>query len=330
MTENVSTQVIEWNVNDAAIEKIAELCKDVDAYRDFDEAKQAKKGLVKMRSTLAEAHKETKAEALAFGKKCDAEKNRLLAKIREIEDPITEQLEAIKNAEEAKEAARIMVIDEEMARIEAHAADRYSLTLDQLRERQENLGEIKITEEVFQEFTERATLLHQDAGMKLDLAIKAEKDRIEQEAIAAEQAEENRRLKEEMEAMRKREQEREAAEAAERAEADRKLREEAEAKEAIEREAREKLEAENRKLREEQERKEQAEREKAEREEAEARAAAQAPDREKLLAYADKVDALHKNKPTLDTDEGNSVLRQAVALLIEVAYDIRTATEEMK
>ena len=39
MTEETSTQIIEWNVNDQAIAEVAEKCKEVDAYKDLDTAK---------------------------------------------------------------------------------------------------------------------------------------------------------------------------------------------------------------------------------------------------------------------------------------------------
>lgn len=337
MTERTSTQVIEWNVNDQAIEEAALACRDIDAYKDLEEAKQAKKGLTKMRTALAEAHKETKAEALAFGKKCDFEKNRLLAKIKLIEDPITEQLDAIKNAEALKEQERIEAIEAALDRIEAHAADRYSLTLDELRERQENLGNIEITEEVYQEQAERATLLKQDAGMKLDLAIQAEKDRIQKEAEDAEREEENRKLREKVEAMeREQEEQRRKDQEAAAAEA-REAQKKADVKAELERKAREKAEAEAEALRKEkaereaeEARKAAAEREEEERKAAADRALAQAPDREKLLAYADRVDDLLTLPPTLVTEAAQDVLQQATAMLIEVAYDIRKMTEEMK
>jgi hypothetical protein len=325
-----NTQVIEWTVNDQAIAEVAEQCKDIDAYKDLDEAKQAKKGLTKMRTALSEAHKETKAEALAFGRKVDAEKNRLLAKIREIEDPISLQLDEIKNAEARKEQERLEAIEEAILRIEAYANDRYSLTLDQLRERQKNLGELEITDEVYQEQTERAALLKQDAGMKLDLAIKAEQENIQKEAEAAEQAEENRKLREQVEAMQAEQRKKDEAEAAERAKREAQARKESEAREAEARARAEQAEKEARKLREEAAEKERQEQQEREAREAAERQLAQAPDREKLLAFADRVDDLLTLPPTLATDPANEILRQAKAMLIEVAYDIRKSVEEMK
>lgn len=325
-----NTQVIEWNVNDQAIEEAAVACRDIDAYKDLEEAKQAKKGLTKMRTALSEAHKETKAEALAFGRKVDAEKNRLLAKIRKIEDPITEQLDEIKNAEARKEQERLEAIAEAIMRIEAHAADRYSLTLDELLERKAHLETIEVTEEVFQEQIEHASLIKQDCTMKLDLAIKAEKEAIEQARIAAEQAEENRKLREQVEAMQAEQRKKDEAEAAERAEREAEARKESKAREAEARARADEAEKEARKLREEAAEKERKEQQEREAREAAERQLAQAPDREKLLAFADRVDDLLTLPPTLTTDPANEILRQAKAMLIEVAYDIRKSVEEMK
>ena len=64
--------------------------------------------------------------------------------------------------------------------------------------------------------------------------------------------------------------------------------------------------------------------------EAERIAAEQAPDREKLFFFANLVDSLIGAKPELTTDTAKEILQQANAMLIEVAYDIRKSTEEMK
>jgi hypothetical protein len=321
---------IVFSVNDAAIAEVAEEFKEIDAYKDLDEAKAAKKILTKMRTTLAEAHKEAKAEALAYGRRCDAEKNRLLEQIKAIEDPITEQLNEIKQAEERKEQERLDKIQAAIERIEAHAADRYSLTLDELAERQSSLEAIEITEEVFQELTERAGLTKQDVAMKLRLAVDAEENRIKEEAEKERIEAENRELREKLAKQEAAERERREKEEAERREREAEEKRKADIKAEAERKAREKAEEEARQLREEKEERERKEREERERKEAEERAAAQAPDREKLLTFASKVDQLIKDKPTLDTDAGNEVMLQAIAMLIEVAHDIRTMTEEMK
>ena len=341
MSEESTTPVISWDVNKAAIAEVAEELKDVDAYKDLPAAKAAKKQLTKMRTTLADAHKETKAEALAFGKLCDTKKNEYLGLIKEIEDPISKQLDEIKNAAALAEELRIGKINAELDRLRAYADDRHSLTLDELTERLTNLRDQKIDEFDFAEFEEDATLACEEADMKLRITLQNEKERIEEEAKQAEIAAENARVAANLaerqakmdaedaarQAVRDQEdterRERDEAEAAKRrAEQDKIAAEQAEAQKLID--------AENDRIAQEATNKEREEREAAEAAEAAERAAEQAPDRQKLLSFAIDIDDAIKGKPNLTTEPANEILRQATAMLIEVAYDIRTSTEEMK
>lgn len=341
MTEESSTQVIEWNVNDTAIAEVAEQCKDIDAYKNIDEAKLAKKALTKMRTALGEAHKETKAEALAFGRKVDAEKNRLLAKIREIEDPISEQLEEIKNAELIKEQQRIERIEYHLEILEAFANDRYSLTLDELRDRKSNLNAVEITEEIYQEQTERATLIKQDGDMKLGLAIHSEKERLEEEAKAAEQAEENRKLKEKLEKMEAEQRERDAADALARAEElELQRKKDAERQAELDKQAAE-LAAEKKRIadeeatrlraiKDEEAREQRKIIEAQQAEDAAKLAALQAPDIEKCMAVADCINALIATKPVMGSTKGTEIIMETFAHLTEIEYTLRESAEELK
>jgi len=330
MTENQSTHVIEWDVNTEAIAEVAEQFKEVDAYRDLDEAKAAKKVLVKMRSALTAAHKDTKAEALAFGRKVDAKKNEYLKLITDIEDPISDQLDEIKNAERIKEEERVQKIMNYIEGIQAFALDRHSLTLEELIARRDELHSRGLDPEVTQEHHEDAQLSYDEADLKLRLAIDAEEQRLKDEEARAAQEEENRKLKEKIDKMEAEQAERDAEDAKKRAEEAAEAQRKADIKAELERKAREKAEDEARELREADEARRAEEERKNAEAEAEARAAEQAPDRVKLLAYADSVDELLKAKPTLATDIASEVLLNASAMLIEVAYDIRKMTEEMK
>ena len=322
MTE-ATGQVIEWSVNDARIAEIAEEIGEVDAYKDLDYAKESKKKLTKMRSALTEAHKEAKAEALAFGRKCDAEKNRLLALIAKIEDPITEQLDEIKNAEKRKEEERLALIEENLDKIRALTEDRHELELDDLEARYKQSQDIEITEEIFQEFTDQAHTLLEDAQMKLRIAINKAKEAAEeakrQAEIAAENARKEEELRKEREAFEK--EKREAREKQEAEDAERRKKEDAERAEEEERlrKEREELEAEKRKQ-EEAEAAEQAERDRL----------ARAPDTEKLTAYADDLEAAIKAKPMMETQEANNVMLHVVAGMIELVGELRRMTEELK
>lgn len=316
MTEQ---QVIEWSINDARIAALKTEIGHIDAYKDFDAAKAAKKRLTKARSRLNEAHKATKAEALAFGRLCDSEKNRLLGLIAEIEDPITEQLNEIKHAEERKEQERLAKIEEGIEEIVAHPADRHDLDLVNLRIRYESLEAYEVTEEVFQEKLETAEGHKEDGLLKLRLAIgKAE----EAEAEAKRQAEiaaENQRKQKELDEQRKafEEEQRKAAEA--QAERDRQAAEEQRKKDA-ERQAELDKQAEEQRKKQEALDAEEAERQRKQaEEEAEAARLAAAPDVEKLEAYFEKIASVPE--PELETDAAKRVLALTVEKLdIAVRY----------
>ena len=339
--ENTGSHVIAWDINKQAIAEVAEDFKDVDAYEDLEGAKAAKKTLTKMRTALTDAHKETKAEALAFGKKCDAKKNEYLALIREIEDPISEQLEEIRTAEARKEEARVAEIMGHITRLQAYALDRHSLTLEEMEQRRKTLLEEHIDPEIYQELEEDAKLSKDEADLKLRLAIDREKTRLEEEAEKKRIEAENQELRDKL-----------AKQEAEQAERDRIAQEEADAKAAEERAAqkliddeRQKeldeqqaaIDAENKRLADEQaERDRIAAEEQAEldRQEADAEAAKlaamQAPDVVKLEKYAEAIDHLIGLKPVMGSNQGNIVLLDTVATLVE-AYDwLKQNIEEMK
>lgn len=316
--ETLENRVIRFNINDAAIAEVKEDLGEVDAYKDLDHAKAAKKTLTKMRTTLAEAHKEAKAEALAYGRRCDAEKNRLLASIAEIEDPITEQLTAIKEAEAREEQQRIDRIMGGIEQIQAFSLDRHDLTLEQLNERLDTLLNLKVDPDFYAEHTEDAENAKEVAESKLRIAIIKEGERLEEVAKQAAIEEENKELREKLakqEEADKKRREKEAAEAAEKAEEDRK--------------AREKAEAEAEALRKEKEEREAQEAAEAAEKEAAALAAIQAPDAEKLALYAADIHTLIENRPVLQSDAGNNILLDVTASLIQVEEFIHSKREEL-
>ena len=327
--EDTGTQVIEWNINDAAIEEAAVACRDIDAYQDLDAAKQAKKGLTKMRTKLSEAHKETKAEALAFGRKVDAEKNRLLILIRAIEDPITEQLDEIKNAEAKAEEERLQKIMNYIEGIQAFALDRHSLTLEELVARRDELHSRGIDPEVTQEHHEDAQLSYDEADLKLRLAIDAEETRLKEEAEKAAVEEENRVLREKLEKAEADQAERDAAarkEIEEAAEEQRKK--DAERQAELDAQQAE-IDKENARLAQEQADKEDAEEAERVAEEAAKLAALQAPDKDKLELFAADLKTLIDSKPVMGSTAGASILLSAMADLIATHGDLIYQTEEL-
>lgn len=323
--ETLENMVVVFSVNDAAIAEIKEDLGAVDAYKDLDHAKAAKKTLTKMRTTLADAHKESKADALAYGRRCDAEKNRLLVLIAEIEDPITEQLDEIKNAAEKIEEARVLKIMEGIEQIQAFALDRHELTFDQLNERLDTLLGHKIDPEFFEEHTEDAENAKEVSESKLRIAIMNEEARLKEAAEKEELAKKNKELQDQID--------KQAEENAERAKADKKVADE----DAVLR----KIKDDERQAELDKQAEEQAARQKVLDDEEAAKAqkeaddqaaelaAIQAPDKEKLTLFAQAIDHLVGVKPTLQSDAGNAILLDAVASLLQTKNYIETKREEL-
>lgn len=321
---------IVFNINDAAIAEAKENFKDVDAYKDIVAAKAAKKVLTGMRKSLDAGHKAAKAKALDYGKRCDAEKRRLLADIKEVEDPITEQLDEIRTRAAREEEERQQAITENIDRLRAYGDDRYDLDLDELNEQLRRLRAENLTEDTYQEHLETAEMVRKEVDLKLRLQIDKVEEQQKQEAAQEEIRKENERKQKELD-------ERQAQMDAE--EEERRKEREAE-EEQRRKEEQERIDKENERLAEEQQRideenekiadrekKEQAEKEA---EEARVRELAQAPDKEKLNVYAAAVEALMLEQPKMDTDEANTVLQKAVGALKNLANKIRVATKEMK
>ncbi len=346
-TEEPTRKVINLNINEVHIATAKEKFKDVDAYVDLDAAKAAKKFLTKMRTTLAEAHKREKKQILIDGRRLDGEKNRLLVLIAEVEDPISDQLTEIKEAEEKAETERLNKINAEIERIKAFANDRHDLTLAELEERRGTLNAIEITEEIFQEFTDQAGLFKQEANAKLLIAHKNENDRLAEESklqeIAEEQAAKQKELDERQAALDAEEEKRKE----EQAERDHIAQEETDAinaqqrKEQQEQQAKldqqaedqaaeqKKIDDENARLaqeaadKEETERKEQEQRDEAERK------LRLAPDSEKLNNLADDLGAF-RFLPEVESDEANRVLVLIQEKMAPVIEYIRTEARKMK
>jgi hypothetical protein len=322
----LQNMVVAFSINDAAIAEVKEDLGEVDAYKDLEHAKAAKKTLTKMRTTLADAHKETKADALAFGKRCDLEKNRLLNLIGEIENPITDQLNEIKNAAELREQERQQAIMERIEQVQAFALDRHDLTLDELTERLDTLLKHKIDPELFEEHTEDAENAKEVSESKLRIAIHNEETRLEevkrQEATEAE----NKELRERLAKSEAEQADRDAAQkviddaaAAEQKEKDDLRQKELDEQAETQRKAQKKIDDDAA---------EKAAEEAAEK--ARKIAAIQAPDVEKLELYAADIKTLINNKPTMQVEETNEIMLSAVASLIEVARYIETKAGELK
>ena len=333
------SEVINFNINDARIAEAAEQYKEVDAYKDIDAAKAAKGVLTKFRTTLAEAHKEQKAESLAYGRKLDAEKNRLLGLIAEIEDPIKTQLDEIKNTEARKEEDRISEIEHMMDSIRSYGHELDGLEVIDLQKIQSRLASLEIIEEDYQEFVVSAEGVKAESESRLRIAINSAQKREEAQArletqhkkqeakqkeldqFAADLARDASKQRAEQEKKDKAAREKQATEDAERqAEIDRKFKEQAAElnKQAEEQDAKQaEIDA-----------REAAELLAAEAEVAAARTAELAPDKEKLRMLADKITNLHM--PTVTSEEGQGILSMVTHSLEALCQNIRNRTGEME
>lgn len=329
-SDEPTTEVINFNVNDAAIAKAKEEFKDIDAYQDIDAAKEAKKVLTKMRTTLGEAHKEQKAGALAYGRKLDTEKNRLLAGINEIEDPISNQLTDIKNASAMAEEKRIAAIMSHIERLQSYSLDRHDLSVEQIKERRTNLATETFEEERYQEHLNDAKMAAEEADTKLRIVLQRELDADEERAKQAKIAEENAAATAELD---KRQAEMDARDAeqkkADQVKEDARIAtvnaENAERQAGLDKQA-EELAAKQKVI-------DDAEAEKkreAAAEENRLAEMAKAPDRDKLEMFCRNIDHLVDNKPTMESQEGANTMLFAVGELITIAKTVRECVEEMK
>lgn len=323
-------QLIDFNVNDANIALAAEEFKDVDAYKDIEAAKAAKKVLTKMRTTLAEAHKEQKAGALAYGRKLDGEKNRLLAAITAIEGPISKQLTDIKNEALIKEEARVAAIMEHIERLQSYSLERHDLDLEQIKERRANLAAEVFEADRYQEFLGDAKMAAEEADTKLRIVLQRELDAVEErEKLAVQQKE----MAEQQEAMDKQQATMDAQAAATKADQDRRDEEAAAEQKAKddERQAELNKQAEEQAAAQKVLDDEAAEKVRAAKAEEDAAAElAKAPDRDKLRDFATQIDKLIHDKPTMESQEGANTMLFAVGELITIVETVRECVEEMK
>lgn len=279
-------------------------------------ARESRLGLREIRLEVEKRRKAAKEDSLRKGRAIDGMANVFKAAVEPIEEFLLEQ----EQFAERHEANRIAVLQSErIDLLSPYGLDSINVA---------NLG--TLTEEGFEALLADAKALHE---MRQERERKAEQERLEREIA---EAKERERIKQENEQLRREAAEREAAAKVERerveaeskaaADAARKEREALEAaaaaerqaaaaKQAEERKAREAAEAETRKLREAEQlrqREEAArlERERVAKEEAE-RKAANAPEKDKLLAFAATVRRL--NVPEVSTTEARGIAAEIAA-----------------
>lgn len=196
---------------------------DLRTVKGNDEARQARKALVSLRSRTDDAYSNWNAPILEQQKAARALRDSIKAEIQKIEAPIDEQIkadearrEAERRAREEAEAARLAEIRGRLGEI-GSAASRVALgNAERVQAELQWLAAVELTEEAFAEFLSDAQALHAKAVADVTALLAA---RLERDAEAA-------RLEQERRELEQRRQEEAARAAAERAELDRKLAEE--------------------------------------------------------------------------------------------------------
>lgn len=317
----MSTEIKEYSQTEAALAELrnryAGVKFDLTVADEDKKAREARRLLVGLRTSLEAKRKEIKAPALAYCNAIDAEAKRINGEILLIESPIDQQIkadedrrEAVKAQKAAAEAARVAEIREKISRFTNAPVKAVGKTAAQIAEAIERANQFEIGE-AFGEFAAEAQQAKDICLMSLkDLHLKAVRQEEEAEKLAAERAELERQKAE-----------REAAEKAEREQIEAKQRAEREAFDAEQKAARAKLEEEQRAAREklEAQEREQQQRLAKEKAEHEAKIAAERAEveRQQLAAKQEREAAARAEAERLAKEkaEEDQVKRAAPAML---------------
>lgn len=287
-------------------------------------AKELRLKLVKVRTGIAEIHKTQKAYFLAAGRFVDAWKNKETLPIEQMEEPL-EGIE--KHFENLEKERKQKIRDERIAELQKYDTDGTLMMLGEMQDEVwiNYLAGVKLQYEAKKEAerkAEEARLAEIEAEKKRQEEIRLENERLKKEREEFERQAEIERKKQAAE-LAKKEKERKEAEMKmlEQAKKDReKIEAERLARGKAETELREKREADENAAKAEQERLQQEEiaRQK------EAKKAAAAPDKEKLLKFAESINAIQL--PDLKTPEAAEISANVKTLLSKAnAYIIEKA-----
>ena len=204
-----TTVLVEYNKTEAGLAALREDLKgktyDLATTKGNEAARADRLRCVTLRTTLEKTRKAFKAPALAYGKKIDAEAERITAEIEALEKPIDEQIradearrEAEREAKRQAEAARVQAHEANIARIHAFLPACNGKDSTRIARGMELLGEFE-PDGTWEEFEDRGKQAKAEtlAAMKViydrtkaaeDAAAALEAQRQEQERVAAELA----------------------------------------------------------------------------------------------------------------------------------------------
>ena len=203
------TVIVEYTKTEAALADLRARYKgiafDLTTTRGDKEARAARLELVTLRTSLEKKRKAFKSPAIEFGKKIDAEAQRITAEIEALEKPIDEQIradearrEAEKEAKRQAEAARVEKHLAAIAKIRNYAALAQGLPSERLAKGVDALESMAFGDECEDhkpqyEAARDETLatvrkMHADTLAREEEAARLEAQRQEQERVAAELA----------------------------------------------------------------------------------------------------------------------------------------------
>ena len=342
----MTTEIAKYNLETSVLTELDTKYKDFQLDPDNADSKAMLMAGLRdyrnMRLAVVEWHKVNKADIVKVGRALDAEKARVIDLI----SPGENHLKAIRKAEddrlaeiEKKRVDGIRIMINDIRNLDYKLPD---LNLKEMQELKKEVESTPITEDDYMEFVGEAMACVHNVLIAINNAIenrerldkeeakrKAENERLEK--IRLEQEETQRRIDEANrkaaeaqakldEERRKIQVEKDKLEAEKQAEENRKRREEFEkqAKERAEKEAQEKVEKE--KI-EEQERIKTEEAEKKRQEEL-------IPDKDKLLAFAEYLDAIAPPK-LFKNDNCNIIINNAMKIIYQASSDIRLAIDNL-
>lgn len=328
--------LIEYDITTAAIEEMKKKyggMKITDAKSD-KAVRTARTLVVSKRTAVEKKRKELKASAIEWGHKVDNEAKRICTLLLPLEEElkaevkrVDDEIEAKREEKRAKERERIEAIQDKINAIIRTQGIVHNVASSHIEERLIIIKGMKISEDLYQEFTNEAIQAQKEAITALEEALKErlqfEKEEVERKAEAErleaqrkEQAEAQAKIDE---ANQKIEEEKAKIEAEKEAEAKHREREEFErqAKERAEAAAAQKLKA---AATAEEERVKTAAAEKARQE-------ALRPDKEKLIKFADELYDIEC--PTVESTKAQKISSEARNKLGELAQDIRAKAKKL-
>lgn len=339
----ITNDLIKYNISTAVVVALEDKYKDVQI-TDGKSYAVVMAGLAEyreLRLKIDNKHKELKKDVLEVGRAIDGEKNRLklllepgenhLKDIRNIEDA---RKATIKAEKEAKERNRIDSIRVKISNIQAMGNNLSIMPLKDLRELSNKLEKSEINTDEYMEFADEATKVLNDICYSVQTATgvaiqvekrnaerKAEGERLEkvrreQEIAQAKIDKENRKIEEEKRII---DQGLRQIEAEKKAEKERKAREEFERQATIKAEQEAKENA--------RQKSEEAEALAAVETEKAVRQAKMAPDKEKLIKFADELYDIEI--PTVESTKAQKILSEARHRLGELAQDVRAKANKL-